>query len=220
MTRSSLKDIKRTPAETERGDCSVILVGTWLALSMNATERYEGACIHRCPDRDDLISVVHARRADWILAGPELDDGDIQRLFSVAGAVRENVRLAILGHRRDWRRCDRWIRRGCRVYLDESVGPDRAVAAIRAAHTLGVNVMDRGFTEALRERATGPAPHLTRREREVLDLLRRGMRNREIAGALFVSENTVEYHMRHLLSKFSARNRLEVVERATALGLA
>ncbi|WP_177244546.1 LuxR C-terminal-related transcriptional regulator [Streptomyces sp. yr375] len=171
-------------------------------------------------DRDDLISVVHSRQADWILAGAELDDGDIQCFFAGANAVRESVRLAILGHRQDWRRCDRWMRRGCRVYLDESVEPRHTVAAIRAAHTLGVNVVDRVFSETVRERATGPTPHLTRRERDVLDLLRRGLRNREIAGALFVSENTIEYHMRHLLSKFSARNRLEVVERATSLGLA
>lgn len=106
------------------------------------------------------------------------------------------------------------------MYLEDTINLRRGVAAIRASQTLEVNVMDRIFFEVLRERATGPAPHLTRRERDVLELLRRGMRNREIAGALFVTENTVEYHMRHLLSKFSARNRLEVVERATALGLA
>jgi DNA-binding NarL/FixJ family response regulator len=176
--------------------------------------------IHTCQDPDELTSMVYSRRADWMLAGPDLDDGDIQRLFSRAIAVRENVRLAVLGHRWDWRRCERWLRRGCRVYLDEVAGPSRAIAAIKASGTLGVNVMDRVFSESLRERVNGPAPHLTRRERDVLDLLRRGMRNREIADALFVSENTIEYHMRHLLSKFSARNRLEVVERATTLGLA
>ncbi|MCF3106774.1 response regulator transcription factor [Streptomyces roseoverticillatus] len=220
VTRSSLEGSTRAPAGIERGDCSIVLVGSWLALPLNGCEHYEGAYIHSCPDRDELIPVVHARQADWLLAGPELDDGDIQRLFAGANAVRENVRLAVLGHARDWRRCDRWMRRGCRVYLEETILPRRAVAAIQAAHGLGVNIMDRVFSEVLRERATGPAPHLTRRERDVLDLLRRGLRNREIAGALFVSENTVEYHMRHLLSKFSARNRMEVVERAVSLGLA
>ncbi|WP_265565737.1 response regulator transcription factor [Streptomyces hygroscopicus] len=202
------------------GDCCVVLVGTWRALRVEQAACYRGVDIYRSPGHDELPSLVHTRRAEWILAGEELDDGDIQRTISGANAVRDSVGLAMLGQRRDWRRCDRWMRRGCRVYLEDTIDLPRAVEAILAAHTLGVSVMDRAFAEALKERATGPAPYLTRRERDVLELLRRGLRNREIAKALFVSENTVEYHMRHLLSKFSARNRLEVVERATALGLA
>ncbi len=48
----------------------------------------------------------------------------------------------------------------------------------------------------------------------MLEPLRRGRRNKEIADAMHVTENTVEFHVRHLLSKFGARSRLEVVRRA------
>ncbi|MEV8409483.1 helix-turn-helix transcriptional regulator [Streptomyces niveus] len=209
-----------THEDGDTGECRVILVGTWPALRGEGTVPDGAAQITRCAERDELGSIVYATGAGWILAGQDLDDGDVQRTIAKARAVKEGIRLAILGQSRDWRRCERWMRRGCRVYLEDTINLRRGVAAIRASQTLEVNVMDRIFFEVLRERATGPAPHLTRRERDVLELLRRGMRNREIAGALFVTENTVEYHMRHLLSKFSARNRLEVVERATALGLA
>ncbi|MEV5505180.1 helix-turn-helix transcriptional regulator [Streptomyces orinoci] len=201
-------------------DCHVILVGSWSAMPEGRFQQSGGMGVYRCADRDELAPAVHTRSADWVLAGQELDDGDIETAVSGARAVRENVRLAMLGRRGDWRRRDRWMRRGCQVYLEETISLSRAAAALRAARALDVNVMDRVFSDALRERATGPAPHLTRRERDVLELLVRGLRNREIAGVLFVSENTVEYHMRHLLAKFSARNRLEVVERATVLGLA
>ncbi|MER5770833.1 response regulator transcription factor [Streptomyces sp. NPDC001985] len=220
MARSSLREFLPASTGTAPSACSIVLVGPWSADAAARIEEGAGAGVHHCPDRQDLLATVHARRADWILAGAELDDGDIQYFSTRANTVRESVRLAILGRGQDWRRCERWMRRGCRVYLDETVTGQRAIAALRAAHTLGVNVIDGVFSEALRARAAGPAPHLTRRERDVLDLLRRGLRNREIAGALFLSENTVEYHMRHLLTKFSARNRVEVVERATALGLA
>lgn len=186
--------------------------------------RHAEICSHsvviRRADIHSVQPAVSALGAHWLLAAQDVDDGQIQGALSAAKAVREDVRLAILGERHDWRRCERWIRRGCRAYLDESVTVRRAARAIHTAHTLEVNVVDRAFHQTLQERAAGAIPHLTRREREVLDLVRRGLRNRDIALALHVTENTVEYHMRHLLAKFRARSRMEVIERATALGLA
>lgn len=50
---------------------------------------------------------------------------------------------------------------------------------------------------------------LTEREQEVLTLLAEGLRNREIADRLFVSETTVKTHVRHILEKLRFRNRAE-----------
>ncbi|MBI4215881.1 MAG: response regulator transcription factor [Chloroflexi bacterium] len=52
---------------------------------------------------------------------------------------------------------------------------------------------------------------LTEREREVLEQIARGATNKEIAAKLFISENTVNYHMKNILSKLHLRNRAEVV---------
>jgi RimJ/RimL family protein N-acetyltransferase/DNA-binding CsgD family transcriptional regulator len=65
----------------------------------------------------------------------------------------------------------------------------------------------------------GPAPLLTRREREVLDELARGARNRDIAVALGISENTVKNHIRSVLDKLQVRSRSEAVVVALRLGL-
>ena len=54
---------------------------------------------------------------------------------------------------------------------------------------------------------------LTAREREVLDLIAQGARDREIAGHLGLTENTVKKHVKNLLHKFGARNRVEAVAR-------
>jgi DNA-binding NarL/FixJ family response regulator len=206
----------------ERNGHLLVLVGWWPAMAREAktTITHHNVHIHRCPEADCISSVVYADDADWLLVGPDLDDRETHRAYSAAKAVREDLKLAILGPSRDWRRCERWLRRGCRVYLDDTAEPDRVAGAVDAAESLHINVTDRSFVQILQERSAGPAPHLTHRECEVLDLLRRGMRNKDIAQALHVTDNTVEYHMRHLLSKFEARSRLEVIERATALGLA
>jgi DNA-binding NarL/FixJ family response regulator len=181
---------------------------------------HNGVRIQNCLDLRWLPTLVRSLDAGWVLAGEDIDDRDIQHGVASARAVREDLSLAVIGPLHDWRRGERWLRRGCRVYLEDSVAPRRAGEAIRAAQELGVTIMDRVFFQVSRERAAGLAPRLTRREEDALKLLRRGLRNREIAEAMHVTENTVEFHVRHLLSKFSARSRVEVVERASELGLA
>ena len=59
--------------------------------------------------------------------------------------------------------------------------------------------------------------HLTRREREVLEGLREGCGNREIAASLALSEVTVKHHIKSLRGKLGARNRLHAVCRANEL---
>ena len=61
---------------------------------------------------------------------------------------------------------------------------------------------------------------LTDREREVLDLLVQGVTsNRDLAQQLFVSENTVKYHLRNILEKLHLQNRAQVIAYAMRHGL-
>jgi len=64
-----------------------------------------------------------------------------------------------------------------------------------------------------------PCEALTRCEARVLRYLPTNLSTREIAGGLCLSANTVKTHQRHLYQKLGARNRMEAVERARALGL-
>ena len=60
---------------------------------------------------------------------------------------------------------------------------------------------------------------VTRRELEILELIAQGMSNREIAGKLFVSENTVKTHSSRLFDKLSARRRTQAVQIGKEMGL-
>jgi DNA-binding NarL/FixJ family response regulator len=112
------------------------------------------------------------------------------------------------------------MRRGCRVYLEYSAGVDRVAAALDAAMAMRLVIIDRVFQDEARARLVQPVGNLTRREEEVLQLICQGLRNADVAQELHVAESTVEFHVSHVLSKLGARNRVEAVDRAVALGLA
>ncbi len=61
------------------------------------------------------------------------------------------------------------------------------------------------------------APPLTRRERELVELVRQGLRNRDIAAELGVTEGTVKVYLHAIFDKFKVENRTELALRATEL---
>jgi ATP/maltotriose-dependent transcriptional regulator MalT len=60
---------------------------------------------------------------------------------------------------------------------------------------------------------------ITPRELEILTLIAQGLSNREIAGRLFVSENTVKTHCSRAFDKLGARRRTQAVQLGKQLGL-
>jgi two-component system, NarL family, response regulator LiaR len=69
--------------------------------------------------------------------------------------------------------------------------------------------------DAARQQGLG----ITARELEILNLVAQGLSNREIAGRLFVSENTVKTHCSRAFDKLGAARRTQAVQRGKELGL-
>ena len=87
---------------------------------------------------------------------------------------------------------------------------------------LAARILDE-FARMAREgtgRAAGPEGGLTDREREVLRLVADGATNREIGSQLFISENTVSFHMKNILAKLHLKNRAQAAAFAIRAGLA
>ena len=60
--------------------------------------------------------------------------------------------------------------------------------------------------------------HLTRREKEILQLIAEGLKSNEIAEKLFLSPYTVDTHRKNLLTKFDAGNTAILIKRAVTFG--
>ena len=75
------------------------------------------------------------------------------------------------------------------------------------------------FAGGGRSAALDPFPELTEREREVLDLVARGLTNAEIARRLVVSDKTVRNHVSNVFAKLHVAGRAEAVARARDAGL-
>jgi DNA-binding NarL/FixJ family response regulator len=117
------------------------------------------------------------------------------------------------------------LRAGANGYVLKDSAPDELARAVRAAARGEVLVQPQLAARLLtrfggQERSAGhPQESLTAREREVLQLLARGLRNKEIAARLFVSERTVSFHLANIYAKLHVSGRTEALSKALEQGL-
>jgi DNA-binding NarL/FixJ family response regulator len=102
---------------------------------------------------------------------------------------------------------------GARGYLLKDAPPAELFAGIRAT-ARGETVLAPAVAATLVRRTARPGPTITEREVEVLELLSRGLGNKEMARELFVSEATVKSHLSHIYSKLGVDTRAGAVAAA------
>ena len=117
------------------------------------------------------------------------------------------------------------MRAGARGYVLKGADAAEVIKVVRAvaegeAH-FGPEIARRlmGFFAAPAPEAREVFPELTEREREVLDLVARGLGNPEIARRLYLSEKTVRNHVSHVFLKLQVADRSQAIVRAREAGL-
>ena len=174
----------------------------------------------------ELLAIVATTQPDVVLtdlAMPDLDGTSATRQLS---RTHPDVAVLVLTMHDDDESVFGAMRAGARGYLLKGAdGPElvRAVLAVAEGDAVyGPSVARRivaFFSGATEPYVTAVFPELTARERQVLELLASGARNREIARRLVLSEKTVRNHVSAVLLKLQAPDRTAAALRAREAGL-
>ena len=177
----------------------------------------------------EAVQVARRERPDVFLMDirmPEMDGLEATRIITADPALAA-VRVLVLTTFDLDAYVHEALRAGASGFLLKDTLPPELLAAVRvvaAGEALLAPSITRRLIEDFVRRpiaaATDPRlDQLTSREREVLAAVARGLSNAELADQLFISHATAKTHVSHLLTKFAARDRAQLVVAAYETGL-
>jgi DNA-binding NarL/FixJ family response regulator len=161
-------------------------------------------------DGAEALTVTTAEEPDVVvmdLSMPNVDGIEATRMIS---DQVPSSRVLVLTSFSDQNRIMDALSAGADGYLLKHSDPEEIAAAIRSVHA-GDAPLDPKVARALLEsrRTKTNTPTLTDREREVLDLVREGLANKQIARKLGISERTVKAHLTRVFSSLGVSDRTQ-----------
>ncbi len=204
------------------------LVRTGFRMILRAEPDFE--VVGEAADGEEAVAQAARLRPDVVLMDirmPRVDGLTATRRILEQPAARTRVLILTTFDQDEY--VFQALRAGASGFLLKTVPADQLVAGVREV-AAGEALLAPAITRRLIERfvtsfGSEPSPppgydELTAREREVLQLVARGMSNAEIAAALVVEPSTVKTHVAALLSKLDVRDRVGAVVLAYESGLA
>ncbi|WP_022884181.1 response regulator transcription factor [Glaciibacter superstes] len=182
----------------------------------------------------EAVDAVARHRPDVVLMDIRMPDGDglwaTEQIVADPGLSGTHIVIVTTFELDEY--VARAIRAGASGFLVKDTEPAELIRAVRVV-AAGDGLLSPGVTRRLLERmasglmASGMADDarkpsldaLTDREREVLGLVGRGLTNAEIGARLFLSPLTAKTHVSRIMSKLSARDRVQLVIVAYEAGL-
>jgi DNA-binding NarL/FixJ family response regulator len=170
----------------------------------------------------EALSLVEKHQPDLLIT--ELESGDVSGLMLIerARAAAPSVRPIVLSMHAETQVIDSALTAGAVAYVVKTAHPEDLASAVRQAFSHSVYLAGR------REVAVAPAtngssldehPDLTRRELEILRIVAEGHSNAELARMLWVTEQTVKFHLSNIYRKLDVANRTEASRWAQVNGL-
>lgn len=177
-----------------------------------------------------------ALRPDVILMDLDMPRSNGFEAIATIKAELPDAIIVILTYSEDEKDIAEAVRRGAQGYLLKSLEPETLAGHIRAA-VRGAAPMSAAVTRKLMldlrrgDEPVGAAPDgeteaggadrtpLTPREMQILALIAEGATNKEIGQRIFLAENTVKNHLKHILAKLQVENRAQAVAYAFREGL-
>ena len=170
------------------------------------------------------LGLVGAHRPDILVTGVTMPAGEIDGIECVLKAreLVPGLRAVVLSAHTETEYIDRALDAGAVAYVVKSAHPDDLASAIRQAFQHSVYFAGSRPAPAA---AAWPPPEssevaeLTRREREILQLVAEGHSNATLAKMLWVTEQTVKFHLSNVYRKLDVANRTEAARWAQLNGL-
>jgi two-component system, NarL family, invasion response regulator UvrY len=162
------------------------------------------------------LAMLRAHEPDVLILDATLPDHSGFDVLSEIGHLEAGPFVVVLAPFAEPRYIARVLGAGAHAYVCKSDEPQRLLDAIRAVMR-GEQVIPPGV-EPLPAIDAHPARALTRREQQVMEMLARGMTNREIGDDLGISIKTVDTHRAHTLKKLELRNNAELTRFAVKHG--
>ncbi len=182
-------------------------------------------------DQLQAASVVLCEQPDVVLLNMELRAGDGLELLPAVIEACETARVVVLTDSQDPETHRKAVLLGAIGIVSKERSPDLLMKAITRVHA-GEAWLDRSITASVLEelstrnknRQASPDEKkistLTGREQEVIKLVGEGLKNKQIAERLFISDITVHHHLTSIYSKLEVADRLELLIYAYRNGLA
>jgi DNA-binding NarL/FixJ family response regulator len=174
------------------------------------------ALVAQAANAEEAIAEFRRHRPDITLMDLRLPGTNgTDTLIAIRGEF-PNARIIMLSMSDGDGEIQRALRSGASAYMLKSMPKDKLLACIRSVHA--------GRKYVPEEVAARLAEHLgeedlSRRELDVLRLIRDGHRNKEIADRLGIAETTVNFHIKNLVDKLGANDRTHAVTIAVRRGL-
>jgi len=168
------------------------------------------------PNGQEAIQQFRKHRPDITLMDLRLPDmSGTDALVAIRGEFPE-ARIVMLTTFEGDAEIHRALKAGARAYLLKSMPPSELVEVIRQVYA-GKKPISPQVAARLAEHFSDDA--LSEREVEVLQQVAGGNRNREIGERLFIAEETVKVHIKHIMDKLGAKDRTEAVAIAVRRGI-
>ena len=171
----------------------------------------------------DALGLIRERKPDVVLLDvnmPEMDGIQTVQAIRKAGF---SVRILMLTISQSDADLINAIRMGADGYMLKNTEPEALregiLRLIRGEGVLSPEITGTVMRALAGSEGSSSQPILSDREMDVLKCLSDGLTTQQIANQLFISENTVKTHVRHILEKLEAANRTEAVSKAISIGL-
>jgi DNA-binding NarL/FixJ family response regulator len=165
------------------------------------------------------LSIATQTKPEVVVTDVRLPDGTGLELAQALRSSDDTVGIVVLTMYAGDETLFAALESGASAFVAKDAPSDDVVAAARHAAVSPRSFTAKDLAGAMQRRMSPPGPQLSRREREILNLLAEGLGVTPIARRLFISESTAKTHISKIYEKLGAANRAQAIMRAVQSGL-